>query len=198
MTWTVRIRAGDRLDLSPIGAIFHVVRTADDTSGQALEMEWELAPHASGTPVHVHPHATESYDVIEGQLDIFVDGTWRTLSVGESASVPPGVPHTFRNPIGAVSRVRNVHAPAMRFGEYFGTIHRIVESRSVAHDHMTPKAMLYLAVVMLRFKREIVSVSPPHFVIALSAGVARLLGYERRIRQLIARDQKPLHGAASS
>lgn len=182
----MRIHSGDRLDLSPIGAIFHVIRTADDTNGEALEMEWELAPHASGTPVHVHPHATESYDVVEGQLDVLIDGTWRTLSAGESASVPPGVPHTFRNPIGAVSRVRNVHAPAMRFGEYFGTIHRIVESGSVAHDRMTPKAMLYLSVVMLWFKREIVSVRPPNFIIVLSAGVAKLLGYPNRIRRLVA------------
>ena len=180
----MRIQSGDRLDLSPIGAIFSVVRTGEDTNGGALEMEWELAPHASGTPVHIHPHATESYAVLEGQLDVLIDGTWRTLVVGESASVPPGVPHTFRNPNSGVSRVRNTHAPAMRFGEYFGTIHRIVASGSVAHDRMTPKAMLYLAVVMLGFKPEIISVRPPHFIVALSAGVAKLLGYERRIRRL--------------
>ena len=182
----MRIRSGDQLDLSPIGAIFHVLRTGEDTKGEALEMEWVLAPHASGTPVHVHPSATESYDVIEGQLDVMIDGVWRTLSAGESASVPPGVPHTFRNPTGSSSRVRNVHAPAMRFGDYFGTIHRIVESGSVAHDRMTPKAMLYLAVVMLWFKREIVSVRPPNFVVALSAEVAKRLGYEERIRELLA------------
>jgi mannose-6-phosphate isomerase-like protein (cupin superfamily) len=179
------IHSGDRLDLSPIGAIFHVLKTGDDTNGAALEMEWELAPHASGTPVHVHPHATESYDVIDGRLDVLIDGKWRTLSRGESASVPPGVPHTFRNPDAAVSRVRNTHAPAMRFGEYFGTIGRIVESGAVEHDRMTPKAMLYLAAVMMRFKPEIVSVRPPHLVIAVSAAVAKLLGYDRRLREII-------------
>jgi quercetin dioxygenase-like cupin family protein len=183
----MRIQSGDRLDLSPIGAIFHVVRTSDDTNGEALEMVWELAPHASGTPIHVHPYATESYDVLEGKLDVFIDGKWRTLSRGESASVPPGIPHTFKNPDAIISRVRNVHAPAMRFGEYFGTIHRIVDSGAVAHDRMTPKAMLYLAAVMMRFKREIVSVSPPHIAIALSAGIAKLLGYERRISELVGR-----------
>jgi quercetin dioxygenase-like cupin family protein len=182
----MRINSGDRLDLSPIGAIFHVVRTGDDTNGEALEMEWELAPHASGTPVHIHPQATESYEVIQGQLEVLIGGTWRALSVGDSAAVSPGVPHTFRNPKSEVSRVRNIHSPAMRFGEYFGTIHRIVESGLVAHDRMTPKAMLCLAVVMLRFEREIISVRPPHFVVALSARVARLLGYENRIRSLVA------------
>ena len=180
------IRSGDQLDLSPIGATFRVLRTGDDTNGEALEMEWKLAPHASGTPVHTHPHATESYEIVEGRLDVFIDGAWRTLSPGESASVPPGIPHTFRNPGDSFTIVRNTHAPAMRFAEYFGTIDRIVASGDVAHDRMTPKAMLYLAVVMLRFKREIVSVSPPHFVIEASARVAKLLGYERRVKQLAA------------
>ena len=46
--------------------------------------------------------------------------------------------------------------------------------------------MLYLAAVMMRFKSEIISVRPPHFVIALSAGLAKLLGYQRRLRRLVA------------
>jgi quercetin dioxygenase-like cupin family protein len=177
----MRVQPGDRLDLSPIGAVFHVVATDKETNGESLEMVWELAPHASGTPVHIHPRATESYEVIDGRLDVMIDGRWRTLATGESASVPPGVPHTFRNPDRNVSRVRNVHAPAMRFAEYFGTIDRIVSGGLVTHDRMTAKAMLYLASVMMQFKEEIISVRPPHFVIASTALVARLLGYERAI-----------------
>ena len=121
---------------------------ADSLRHWSQRMPADPEAHASGTPVHVHPRATESYDVVEGRLDVFIDGGWKTLSRGETASVPPGVAHTFRNPDAAVSRVRNTHAPAMRFGEYFGTIHRIVESGYVAHDRMTLKAMLYLAAVM--------------------------------------------------
>ncbi len=173
------IRAGDRLDLSPIGAMFRVIKTGDDTNGRALEMEWELAPMASGTPVHIHPTATESYEVLEGSLDVQINGQWRTIVAGESASVPPGVPHTFRNSAATVSRVHNVHAPAMRFGEYFESIHKIVVSGAIATDRMTPKAMLFLATVMVRFKDEIVSVTPPHFVVVISAALARMLGYDQ-------------------
>ena len=36
-------RSGDVLDLSPIGAMFHVRNTAQDTDGRALDMEWVLA-----------------------------------------------------------------------------------------------------------------------------------------------------------
>lgn len=171
-------KAGDVLDLSPIGAVFHVTKTAEDTGGGAFEMEWVLTPRSSGTPVHIHPDATESYEVLEGKLDLYVDGEWRTLSAGEKASVAPGVPHTFRNPADSPSRVYNTHAPAMRFGEYFESLHRVVRSGAVRADRMTPRAILYLAMLMTSFDAEIRSVRPPHAVMKTLAGIGRLLGYQ--------------------
>ena len=78
--------AGDQLDLSPIGAVFTVLRTREDTEGRAPEMEWTPAPHSSGTPVHIHPAAVESYRVLEVRLDIQIDGKWTTLRTGDSNS----------------------------------------------------------------------------------------------------------------
>lgn len=63
---------GDVLDLSPIGAIFSVRKTAEETQGRSFEMEWELFLRSGGTPVHVHPHATESYEVLAGELELYV------------------------------------------------------------------------------------------------------------------------------
>jgi uncharacterized cupin superfamily protein len=36
----------------------------------------------------VHPTPEESFEVIQGSLDLMVDGEWSTLTVGEPASVP--------------------------------------------------------------------------------------------------------------
>ena len=83
MTEQRLLRAGDVLDLGPLGATFHIRKTAAETAGRSFEMEWELAPRTGGTPIHIHPHATESYEVLEGEFDIHVDGTWRPLSVGQ-------------------------------------------------------------------------------------------------------------------
>ena len=63
------LHAGDVLDLSPIGAIFQVRKTSQQTQGRSFEMEWKLSPNTGGTPVHIHPHATESYEVLAGELD---------------------------------------------------------------------------------------------------------------------------------
>lgn len=171
------LKAGDVLDLSPIGATFHIKRTSADTDGRALEMEWDLAPRTGGTPVHVHPSAAETYEVLEGEFDVYVDGAWRTLGVGETVTVPAGVPHTFRNASDEVTRVYNAHEPAMEFGEYFERLGRVVNSGVVSSERMTPKAMLYLAVVMTSHEEEIRSVKPPHAVMRVLAAVGRLLGY---------------------
>jgi len=40
-------------------------------------MEWDLAPRTGGAPVHIHPHAAETYEVLEGELDVYVAGAER-------------------------------------------------------------------------------------------------------------------------
>lgn len=170
-------RTGDVLDLTPIGAVFHIKQTARETQGRSFEMEWELAPHTGGTPVHVHPHAAESYEVLEGELDLYVDGAWRTLSAGEKASVDPGVAHTFRNASDSRTRVYNAHSPAMRFGEYFDALDRVVNSGSIRDGRPTPRAILQMSVLMTSFKDEIRSVNPPHAVMSVLALLGKALGY---------------------
>lgn len=171
------LQAGDVLDLTPIGAVFWIKKTAAETGGRSLEMEWELAPQTGGTPIHIHPQALESYEVLLGELDIYVDGRWKTLSSGEKLEVAPGVPHTFRNGSQAPARVYNIHEPAMRFDEYFEGLHRIVNSGATPEGRITPKAILYLSVLMTSFKDEIRSVSPPYTVTRIFALLGRLLGY---------------------
>ena len=172
------LRAGDVLDLTPIGAVFLITKTAAETHGRSFDMEWKLAPETGGTPVHIHPHASESYDVLEGELDVLIDGTWRALTAGEKVVVNPGVPHTFRNSSQSPTRVYNTHEPAMRFAEYFEGLHHIVNSGVVRERKVTLRAVLYLSVLMASFNDEIRSVRPPHAVTRIFAVFGRLLGYK--------------------
>lgn len=154
-----------------------VVKSASETDGRSLEMEWELAPQSGGTPLHVHPHASESYEVLEGKLDVNVAGAWHTLSEGERRVVQAGVPHTFRNPSSGVTRVYNTHQPAMAFGEYFAKLESIANSGAVKDGRVSPKALLMLAVLMTSHEDEIRSVQPPHFVMRILAFFGRMLGF---------------------
>lgn len=66
---------------------------------------------ADSPPLHVHPHAEESYRVLSGALEVNVEGEWRQVPAGERHSVPAGRAHTFRNEV-AVELI-DVHEPAL-------------------------------------------------------------------------------------
>ena len=101
-------------------------------------------------PPHVHRHQVESYEVLEGTLDVVVDGEWRTLGPGESVSVPVGALHTFRNRSGATVRVRNWHRPAMQFEEFIERMSGTLRAAGVTRKR-DPRVPLYLSMVMLDY-----------------------------------------------
>ena len=171
------LKPGDVLDYGPLGMRFEIKKTAESTGGESLEIEWEMAPRSGGTPVHIHPHAIETYEVLEGKFDVYLNGAWKTLSRGERVVAEKGVPHTFRNSTDASTRIYNTHQPAMRFGEYFEGLHRLVDRGVIQSDKMTPKAILHLALLMTSHGDEIQSVKPPAFVMELFASLGRLLRY---------------------
>jgi hypothetical protein len=51
-----------------------ISRKKADTAGELFEATNGLGPELAGPPVHVHPTAEESYEVIEGALDVCVGG----------------------------------------------------------------------------------------------------------------------------
>jgi mannose-6-phosphate isomerase-like protein (cupin superfamily) len=167
------------LDMTPIGMIFHTVKTSAETDGHRLEMEWELMPKADGTPVHIHPFADESYKVLEGQLEVKINGQWKTLKQGEEFTVNKGVPHTFRNPLDAITRVYNTHSPAMQFDNYFEALSNIVTKLSSGRKQklkMNLNTVTHLCVLMKKYKEEMVSVNPPGFLVSVLNAVGKLRG----------------------
>jgi quercetin dioxygenase-like cupin family protein len=84
---------------------WEITRSTADTGGELFEATNWIDPGMAGPPVHVHPTADESYEVIEGALDICLDGAWRTIRAGESATAPAGVPHTLRNATSEAVRI---------------------------------------------------------------------------------------------
>ena len=109
------------------GSEFRITKGAADTNGENLEMEWWLPPSTETPPKHIHPRQREDYEVLEGAFEVFVRDGWHTVAAGESASAPVGEVHTFRVGDRAV-RVRNVHAPALDFEDYFAAESALMEA----------------------------------------------------------------------
>lgn len=146
--------AGERFRM-PDGSVYIVRRPAAESGGAFVEMEFVLPAGCVPPPPHVHRHQVEDYEVLEGRFDVVVDGRWRTLGPGDSASVPVGALHTFRNRSGETVRVRNRHSPAMRFEEFIERTCRTLRTAGVKRRR-DPRVALYLSMVMLDFDETLV------------------------------------------
>jgi len=146
-------RSGDRFEM-PDGSVYEVIAAAADSDGGFVEMEFTLPPGSVAPPAHVHPGPAEEFRVLEGEFDLMVDGRWRTLGVGESASVPAGVVHTFKNRCGRTIRVHNVHRPAARFEDYIEHIFKLTEARGIG-GAKDPRLPFYLSMLMLEYPETI-------------------------------------------
>jgi len=168
-------RTGDRFEM-PDGSVYAVTSAASDTGGEFVGMEFTLPPGSIPPPAHVHPGPVEEYEVIEGELDVMVAGQWRTLKAGESASVPVGALHTFKNRSGESVRVRNVHRPAARFEDYIEHICKLMRARGITSTKNL-RVPVYLSMVMLEYPETLApGRRRERIVINALARVGRLLG----------------------
>ena len=59
-----------RLDFRPwMGMWWEITRSTEDTAGELFEATKWVEPRMPGPPVHVHPTAEESYEVVEGGFE---------------------------------------------------------------------------------------------------------------------------------
>jgi len=119
---------GDRYAMPDGAGEYRVVTSHDEAGGEYVEMEWTLPPGAFTPPAHIHPTQAEEYEVLEGRLDVMIEGGWQTLNAGDSASVPAGATHTFRVPGPDPVRVHNFHRPGGRFDSFIEKQYRFATS----------------------------------------------------------------------
>ena len=173
-------RAGDEL-LNPVTGLRTVFRkTARDTGGELLQVDWNGSTGWTTGPDHVHRRQDERFEVLSGKLGLRVAGVERILGEGEALVAPAGYAHAAWN-----AGDDEVHAlvdfrPALRTETAFETL------AGLAADGKTngagaPRNPLLLALVLHEYEDEIYFARPPLLVQKVIFGalakVARLLGY---------------------
>jgi mannose-6-phosphate isomerase-like protein (cupin superfamily) len=172
--------AGRQLDFHPgMDMRWEITRSTADTAGELFEATNWLGPGMAGPPVHVHPTARESYAVIEGALDVCIDGEWRTLRAGESAEVPEGVPHTLRNVTSETVRIVNIHRPALQFESFFREMQLLIQQGKINRlPPKEPRSAIYVAMLFGKYPNEIRVAKPPNGVFKALASTGRALGFK--------------------
>jgi quercetin dioxygenase-like cupin family protein len=173
-------KSGDEL-VNPVTGLRTVFRkTAQDTSGELLQVDWIGEPGWSAGPKHVHPYQEERFTVLSGTLGSHVDGVERAHGEGDVIVAPAGAPHAAWNAGDDEVHVLVDFRPALR------TETAIEALAGLARDGKTnragaPKNPLRLALILREFEEEIYFVRPPlavqKVILGALARVARLLGY---------------------
>ena len=77
-----------------LGTLVRPKLTGAHTGGRFALWEGEL-PRGAAPPLHTHPQ-DETFYVLEGKVDVFVDAERHACEVGAAVFVPGGVAHSFR------------------------------------------------------------------------------------------------------
>jgi len=89
-TTTERVRYGAG------GGIYRIVATPDETGNAHFAFE-ALEPPGGGPPLHIHTREDEFFLVLEGEVSFYIDGRVIRAHAGQSAFVPRGAAHCFKN-----------------------------------------------------------------------------------------------------
>jgi quercetin dioxygenase-like cupin family protein len=89
---------------------FVKVAAADSAGGYAL-MEDNLKPEFA-LGLHLHREHAETFYILDGIVNFYIDGDWLAAEAGACVHIPPGVPHALDLPAGGTARVLMIFQPA--------------------------------------------------------------------------------------
>jgi mannose-6-phosphate isomerase-like protein (cupin superfamily) len=155
------------------------LQTAGDTAGELVRFDCRVPTDGERLPAHVHGSQEERFEVLSGSLGVLLGSTERTLSPGETITLPARVKHQWWNAGNGEVSFRVEVVPARNIG-------RVLEAvAGMAHDgklnqKCLPKNPLRLA--QLARLSEVYLPGIPIWMqrigIGIGSTVARLIGYD--------------------
>lgn len=135
-----------------------------------------LQAGADGPPIHIHPEQDELFTIISGRLDVYKTDKWVTLNEGESIFIPKKTPHSYRSRHTKDCVFEYQLTPIRHFSEMMQSFQKLQSEGKLNGKDL--KSIVYLSMNFKKYKNEVVSVSPPPFVISAMAGLGKMVGYK--------------------
>ncbi len=96
-----------------------------ESSAASLEVEATYGGGGEAPPAHLHPAQDEHFEVLEGSLQVRIDGSDRELAAGDTLDVPRGSVHQMWNPASEPARVRWTTTPGGRTERWFRELNEL-------------------------------------------------------------------------
>jgi mannose-6-phosphate isomerase-like protein (cupin superfamily) len=154
------------------------LKTAADSGGELLSFEDAVAPGNPGPPKHYHPQQEEYFEVRRGRVEIELDKETREMGPGDSATVPPGLAHTFRVIGDEEAMMLTEFRPAGDVEGWLESIFALPDQGKVRADG-SPKLLAVLPIAQKHLD-DFVLAGPPliaqRILLSIVSPIARLLG----------------------
>jgi uncharacterized RmlC-like cupin family protein len=118
---------GTKLDI--LGQTYYLKAFCDTT----------FAFETNSLPVHIHPKQDEFILVLDGELDLKLDGVWSKARAGDLVRMPKGIPHGYFNKSDKLARALFWVSPAGALKDLFLELDGMSDPEAVvkvsaAHD----------------------------------------------------------------
>lgn len=174
------IHAGDTLVNQASGETITFVETAAQTGGDYTLIECSVLPGGGVPMAHVHPHQSETFEVVEGELTLKLRGKTVVARPGDLLTVAPGAAHKFWNAGDTVARFRCTVAPALEFERFIETMFALAADGKLSKRGLP--GPIRLATIANRHFADSRAPYVPAWMqklgLASGAAIGRLLGYE--------------------
>jgi quercetin dioxygenase-like cupin family protein len=99
------------------------VVTSGESDGALHQMRVTYAPRSDLPPSHIHPAQDETFEILDGAVELVLDGVRSEHAAPAVVEVPAGTVHQLRNHTDEPATVLWSTRPALRTGEFFLAMH---------------------------------------------------------------------------
>jgi mannose-6-phosphate isomerase-like protein (cupin superfamily) len=162
--------------------------TEDEAGEERCRFDVILESGGSGggnALVHVHPLASETFNVKSGRLAVVMRGVEQVAEAGHSITIPAGMPHCFRNADTGKTEATVEFAPAQRHLRFFQNFATLTEKRPEWFSPKGDPRLLLIALVLHTYRDHLYLADIPVFaqklLFAALSPIARLRGYRLEV-----------------
>ena len=125
-------RQGSRIVNELVGETIVILQSETALNDWTSEIEVYLQPQGTVPFSHIHRGYTETFEVLEGQLSVELDGSVRVIRAGEAFEVREGISHVPSNPFESPARFRVTVSGVQNFTTCLSQIHRRLGDKSAS------------------------------------------------------------------
>jgi quercetin dioxygenase-like cupin family protein len=98
-----------------------------DTGGAFALMEDNLKLECA-LGLHLHRQHAETFYILDGEINFYIDGDWMAAAPGTCIHIPPGVPHAVDLPQGGTGQMLMIYQPS-GFDRYLAELATMTEQQ---------------------------------------------------------------------